>query len=360
MSLELKLQQASSEFQQLQADLSRVVEARQRLDAQLSENELVKKVCCASSIFSFHCRDSLQEFAQLRSENVVYKLIGPVLVKQDQAEAKSNVNTRLDFIRSEMSGFPSISTNLELTISPCSRRVEGQIKDIEERQEKKKAEVSFHSCIVFSLIFIHSTVSTGRPNPNSSAANVQTSCFNTNALHPSYINSSTPMPSGILDMVEHESIRLCLSRPRCKCFVHFARTSYVVFRLRAFYNPFQSKPFQRGDWWAVTDENNVIFAKFCIKLSDIDRDSKQIVATYGSFHREPKISCCVRFAGTNVSVPCLLQISNNPNLSCELVNNPTRNGHGYRLVHETSFAYNAIKRHWRHLVADSAQTWAQW
>jgi len=33
----------------------------------------------------------------------VYKLIGPVLVKQDQVEAKSNVETRLEFIRSEMS-----------------------------------------------------------------------------------------------------------------------------------------------------------------------------------------------------------------------------------------------------------------
>ncbi|KIM47894.1 hypothetical protein M413DRAFT_439580 [Hebeloma cylindrosporum] len=106
MSSELKLQQASAEFQQLQADLSRVVEARQRLDAQLSENELVKK-----------------EFAQLTSGNTVYKLIGPVLVKQDQAEAKSNVNTRLDYIRSEI------------------RRVEGQIKDIEQKQEKKKTEL---------------------------------------------------------------------------------------------------------------------------------------------------------------------------------------------------------------------------
>jgi len=38
----------------------------------------------------------------LTPENIVYKLIGPVLVKQDQAEAKSNVNTRLDFIRGEM------------------------------------------------------------------------------------------------------------------------------------------------------------------------------------------------------------------------------------------------------------------
>ena len=48
MSLEARLQAASSEYQKLQADLSNVVEARQRLDAQLSENELVKK---ARSIF---------------------------------------------------------------------------------------------------------------------------------------------------------------------------------------------------------------------------------------------------------------------------------------------------------------------
>lgn len=44
MSLETKLQQASVEYQNLQANLSKAVEARQRLDAQLSENELVKKV----------------------------------------------------------------------------------------------------------------------------------------------------------------------------------------------------------------------------------------------------------------------------------------------------------------------------
>ncbi|KAF5313284.1 hypothetical protein D9619_002993 [Psilocybe cf. subviscida] len=106
MSLELKLQQESVEYQKLQADLSKVVDARQRLDAQLSENEVVKK-----------------EFDQLLPENHVYKLIGPVLVKQDQAEAKSNVKTRLDFIQSEI------------------RRVEGQIKEIEEKQEKKKAQL---------------------------------------------------------------------------------------------------------------------------------------------------------------------------------------------------------------------------
>ena len=44
----------------------------------------------------------VQEFAQLTPDNVVFKQIGPALIKQDQAEAKSNVDTRLSFIQAEM------------------------------------------------------------------------------------------------------------------------------------------------------------------------------------------------------------------------------------------------------------------
>ncbi|KAH7870731.1 prefoldin subunit 6 [Lentinula edodes] len=105
-SLREKLQAASVDFQKVQVDLSNVVEARQRLDAQLSENELVKK-----------------EFAVLTPENIIYKQIGPVLVKQDQADAKSTVDTRLDFIRGEI------------------KRIETQLKDIEAKSEQKKSEI---------------------------------------------------------------------------------------------------------------------------------------------------------------------------------------------------------------------------
>jgi hypothetical protein len=64
MSLPARLQVASSEYQRLQVDLSNAVEARQRLDAQLSENELVNKVqnfllCPQSSSLTDdhdHCR----------------------------------------------------------------------------------------------------------------------------------------------------------------------------------------------------------------------------------------------------------------------------------------------------------------
>lgn len=82
-------------------ELSLAVEARQRLDAQLSENELVRKV--RQEFETLVIADSiLQEFGMLTPENRVFKMVGPVLVKQDQEEAKSNVETRLDFIRSEM------------------------------------------------------------------------------------------------------------------------------------------------------------------------------------------------------------------------------------------------------------------
>ncbi len=62
MSLPARLQAASAEYQKLQVDLSNAVEARQRLDAQLSENELVKKVR-ERCIFSMHHR---QKFSSHR------------------------------------------------------------------------------------------------------------------------------------------------------------------------------------------------------------------------------------------------------------------------------------------------------
>lgn len=107
MSLQARLQATAASYQKLQNDLQVAVEARSRLDAQRTENESVKK-----------------EFSNLKAENDVFKLIGPVLIKQDTAEAKSNVEKRLEFINSEI------------------KRVEGQIKDMESQSDKKRAEIA--------------------------------------------------------------------------------------------------------------------------------------------------------------------------------------------------------------------------
>ena len=44
MSLQARAQATTAEFQRLQSELSEAVEARERLEAQLNENEQVKKV----------------------------------------------------------------------------------------------------------------------------------------------------------------------------------------------------------------------------------------------------------------------------------------------------------------------------
>eukprot|EP01106_Pelomyxa_sp_JSP_P004748 TRINITY_DN1756_c0_g1_i1.p1 TRINITY_DN1756_c0_g1~~TRINITY_DN1756_c0_g1_i1.p1 ORF type:complete len:183 (+),score=47.48 TRINITY_DN1756_c0_g1_i1:223-771(+) len=68
-------------------------EARERLSAQLSENSVVAA-----------------ELDKLPPSATVYKLVGPVLVKQDTAEAKSNVRKRVEFIKSEITKAEAAAT----------------------------------------------------------------------------------------------------------------------------------------------------------------------------------------------------------------------------------------------------------
>lgn len=44
----------------------------------------------------------LQELDLMKGDSEVYKLIGPVLVKQELVEAKQNVAKRMDYIKGEL------------------------------------------------------------------------------------------------------------------------------------------------------------------------------------------------------------------------------------------------------------------
>lgn len=67
------------------AELQTTIASRQKLEAQKQENLGVKK-----------------EFDKLQDEETIYKLVGPVLLKQDKVEAEGTVNGRLEFIGKEM------------------------------------------------------------------------------------------------------------------------------------------------------------------------------------------------------------------------------------------------------------------
>lgn len=52
----------------------------------------------------------VQEFASLDDDTNIYKLVGPVLLKQEKSEATMAVKGRLEFIEKEMSVFlPSVT-----------------------------------------------------------------------------------------------------------------------------------------------------------------------------------------------------------------------------------------------------------
>ncbi|PVI07061.1 Prefoldin beta-like protein [Periconia macrospinosa] len=101
-----RLQELSDGYQKLQGELSAAVEGRQKLESQQQENATVKK-----------------EFDLLDDEANIYKQIGPVLLKQDKAEAVMAVNGRLEYIEKEI------------------KRIETQITSIQEKSEKLKIEI---------------------------------------------------------------------------------------------------------------------------------------------------------------------------------------------------------------------------
>ncbi|OJJ99272.1 tubulin-binding prefolding complex subunit YKE2 [Aspergillus aculeatinus CBS 121060] len=101
-----KMQALSDEFQQLQTELDGLVDARQKLESQQQENLGVQK-----------------EFDSLDDESNIYKLIGPVLLKQDKTEAVMAVNGRLEFIEKEI------------------KRIEGQIQENQDKADKKRTEI---------------------------------------------------------------------------------------------------------------------------------------------------------------------------------------------------------------------------
>lgn len=86
-------------------ELQETVQSRQKLEAQKQENLGVQKVGSVLRLFSvvIASTDTLyKELSKLKDDETIYKLIGPVLLKQERVEAESTVKGRLDFIEKEM------------------------------------------------------------------------------------------------------------------------------------------------------------------------------------------------------------------------------------------------------------------
>ncbi|KAG6419330.1 hypothetical protein SASPL_121548 [Salvia splendens] len=79
------LENKANDFRKLEKDIQKNQQVKKKYTIQLGENELV-----------------LKELDLLNEDTNVYKLIGPVLVKQDLAEANANVRKRIEYISAEL------------------------------------------------------------------------------------------------------------------------------------------------------------------------------------------------------------------------------------------------------------------
>ncbi|UYV79446.1 PFDN6 [Cordylochernes scorpioides] len=96
-ALQKKLSQEVDKIKNVQKDIQKLYGQRQKLDAQLNENTIVK-----------------EELALVDpAASNVYKLIGPVLVKQDLVEAKQNVDKRIEYITGELKRHDNSIQDLE-------------------------------------------------------------------------------------------------------------------------------------------------------------------------------------------------------------------------------------------------------
>ncbi|XP_075482238.1 prefoldin subunit 6-like isoform X1 [Primulina tabacum] len=104
--LQRDLENKANDLNKIQKDISKNHQIRKKYTIQLGENELV-----------------LKELDLLTAEANVYKLIGPVLVKQDLAEANANVRKRIEYISAEL------------------KRFDSTLQDLEEKQNSKKEAI---------------------------------------------------------------------------------------------------------------------------------------------------------------------------------------------------------------------------
>eukprot|EP01097_Dermamoeba_algensis_P010776 TRINITY_DN806_c0_g1_i4.p1 TRINITY_DN806_c0_g1~~TRINITY_DN806_c0_g1_i4.p1 ORF type:complete len:125 (-),score=35.08 TRINITY_DN806_c0_g1_i4:109-483(-) len=90
-----RLENEVKEYKAIQTEINKINQSRSSLLSQLGENEMVKKEL------------------ELQKDGEVYKLVGPVLIKQDLAEANSHVAKRIDYISSELKRLEEIFSDLE-------------------------------------------------------------------------------------------------------------------------------------------------------------------------------------------------------------------------------------------------------
>eukprot|EP00923_Selenidium_pygospionis_P014536 GHVN01025077.1.p2 GENE.GHVN01025077.1~~GHVN01025077.1.p2 ORF type:complete len:117 (-),score=21.59 GHVN01025077.1:133-483(-) len=109
-----QVEELAREFKAAQSKFEENSNTEQQLRTQLHENETVEK-----------------EFDNLEADATVYKLVGPVLVREDLPDAKENVKKRIQYIKEELK-------RVEKSSQEQQKKTEQIAKQLQKVQSKGK------------------------------------------------------------------------------------------------------------------------------------------------------------------------------------------------------------------------------
>jgi len=122
-ALQKKIHEESETFKKIQKDINKHDVKRSHLDSQLNENNMVKT-----------------EMDLLVESDVVYKLVGPALIRQDQEEAKSSVNKRIEYISGEMKRGDKTVTTLKNDCKKKEEKLNALMQEYQQMMVKMAAK----------------------------------------------------------------------------------------------------------------------------------------------------------------------------------------------------------------------------
>ena len=117
VEIQRKLETDVTEIKKIEAEYTKVYSAKQSLVEKKSENEMV-----------------LAEFNLMSADASVYKLVGPVLAKQDVSESKTNVEKRIEYITKEIERMDKLEQDFQ-------SKVEERRANIQKLQEDMRREI---------------------------------------------------------------------------------------------------------------------------------------------------------------------------------------------------------------------------
>jgi|LauGreDrversion4_2_1035121.scaffolds.fasta_scaffold66369_7 prefoldin beta subunit len=115
--IQRKLETDVMEIKKIEAEYTKVYSAKQSLVEKKSENEMV-----------------LAEFNLMSKDAAVYKLVGPILAKQDTNESKVNVEKRIEYITKEIERMDKLEQDFQA-------KVEERRNNIQKLQEDMRREI---------------------------------------------------------------------------------------------------------------------------------------------------------------------------------------------------------------------------